>query len=373
MGVLGLLEFELPTPQSKKIEKKSKTIYDDPMPKPRATRSSTQDSPIMPREPSNTLDPSIPVTPAGIPSGATLEASETPAPRRERETPPGLSPYGQALFKQVISRPGQPTPSPKTVMKWGLENPASVLHFLPPHFQERLEGLPPVWVERSEQELMELTTITRQDRRVRIQFWEEYERAAKNKATMEMSRVAFDTGVPSWGCYEQKLLNNDALFAWLLHPPTSYQLQMKEAHELSLERLIEILGLPLTNKKGEVNVPLASLLLHVYKLIDARVHGSITQRMVNLNLNADAGKVPENSQLSMEEVERKLRLLAQELGEKFPDIEVQSQPAGFSLAAGALQNLPESEPSRTTLDLPSLEEPGGLGNFPNTPPSPGTP
>lgn len=240
-----------------------------------------------------------------------------------------LSPYGEALLKQVGGSLGMVRPTPHAMKRWGMDRPDSIIHVLPEDFAKQVLKIPdealelPEW--RLEKELAEEENpVTRQDRRVRINFWQEYEQAHAQARKMNLTTVVQNTGLPSWQLYVDMLLTNHRRFAWLMHPPPGYELAMREAHELGMGRLVEILSLPLTKKDKNgndvPNIGVGLLILQAVKLVDNRRMGTPTQK--NVNVNVDAGKSPSGASLNMEEVDKKLAEL-----EAFFDGKAGSRPS----------------------------------------------
>ena len=125
---------------------------------------------------------------------------------------------------------------------------------------------------------------------------------------MDMGAVVSLTGVPTWPSYETKLDQSPHLLAWLMQPPPSYKLQILEAQELGLDRLSEILTLPIRDPKtGKINTGVGLLILQAIKMVDSRIHGKATERHVQIT--ADAGKIPEGASMDMEAVDRRIREL----------------------------------------------------------------
>lgn len=209
---------------------------------------------------------------------------------------------------------------------WGMDQPQSVLHGLPDGLRAQILSLPPELIALSEQELeIGAGGISRQDRRVRLNFWQEYEKATQEARSLNLKAVAQDTGLPSWAIYEEKLYQNAGLLAWLMRPPATYVLQVREAQELGLNRLHEILSLPIKttvtkkNKSGEVkieekiNVGVALLILNAFRLVDQRLMGGYTQKQVNVNV--DAGQAPPGGSINMATLDEKLKELEAALGD----------------------------------------------------------
>ena len=254
---------------------------------------------------------------------------------------PQLSPYGKSLLKALGGNAKDICAKKATY--WGLDHPQSVLNLIPEEISQVVLSLPTEILKHSDGELEKATGgITRQDRRVRLLFWEEYENAAREARSMNLEWVAENAGLPTWNSYGQRLYENPPLMAWVMRPPPHYELQMREAQELGIDRLMEIMQLPIEqpvyDKKGNLlvgkdgkpvtkaDVGVGMLIMQCYRLVDQRRHGGYTQKTVNMNL--DANKVPEGASLSMEEVESRLKELSEKLGENIPGIAPPEPRAG---------------------------------------------
>jgi hypothetical protein len=202
--------------------------------------------------------------------------------------------------------------------RFGADQPDSILEVIPEAVRDAVLRLPDELFALPPEELEAQAQVSRQDRRIRIQFWEEYEVAHRSLGQLDLSKVVVGSGVPSWPYYSEKLNRTPALLAWLVQPPAEYRLQMKEAGELGMQRLMDILELPQRNANGSVNTAVCLLQLQALKMVDQRLHGSITQKI--LSVNVDGGQKPENGQLSMEEVDRKLKELQKELDGATPHV-----------------------------------------------------
>lgn len=232
-----------------------------------------------------------------------------------------LSPHGQALLKALGGSAAQARATPAAVARWGADQPDSVLNVIPKELGELALALPDELFKLSENVLEKSAQVTRQDQRIRIQFWEEYERAHKVADQIDFGNVIAGTGLPTWGVYWEKLKSNQQLLAWLMQPPAHYRLQMKEAHQLGLKRLVDILDLPLMKKDAKGNeVPdtaVALLILQAFKLVDQRLHGAVTQKIVQAHIH-ETKPEGEPAATNMAEVDRKLEALKKELENPTP-------------------------------------------------------
>lgn len=275
----------------------------------------------------------------------------TPGPEEK------LSPYGKTLLKALGGDMAMVRATPAAIKRWGADRPESVLEVLPEEIAKAALALPEDMFAFPVEELEKQAGVTRQDRRVRIQFWEEYERAHRSAVQMDLNTVVKGTGLPAWEMYWSKIASMPVLLAWLLSPPPAYRLQMQEGHELGLNAIVEILSLPLLRKDKDgndvPNIALGLLKLQAFKAIDARLHGAITQKMVQVQLQGGSVPAGEEAHVSMDEVEKRLALLEAELDAPTPVaispmpqekkcIEVESEPMERAMSGGKASQ----EPSR---------------------------
>lgn len=215
------------------------------------------------------------------------------------EAPEPVSPYAKQLLRTLGGDPKYLGLSAAVVSRWALDRPEAVLNLVDDEaFFRAAANLPADLLKLSESELAAFcppNRPSRLDRRVRIYFWEAYEEAAKKHHTISLEGIVKDSGVPSWSEYRNELLTTPVLLAWMLCPPAGYKIQMKEALDLGLKRLMDILEIPVMDPvTKKVSPAVAALHIQAFRLIDQRVNGAITQKIVSIG--ASAGTVPEGAQ-----------------------------------------------------------------------------
>lgn len=226
-----------------------------------------------------------------------------------------LSPYGKALLKELGGDPTKEIPlTPAQVKRWAKDRPESVLNLMPDkELSELAASLPTEFFRLTEDDLKARCPEgrpSRLDRRVRLQFWNEYELSAKELREMNMQTVVDGTGALTWEAYRTEMAvpeSGGALLAWFMTPPAEYAIRMREATELGVERLMDILELPLKDPTTQrVNVGVAALILAAYKLVSERVHGGIAQKIVQASMHM--GDIPHEgkAQLSIKDVDARI-------------------------------------------------------------------
>lgn len=126
--------------------------------------------------------------------------------------------------------------------------------------------------------------------RLRYSFWNEYYRRVDNfkSATTGMLQQNIYGGVCSKEAYD-KLLNDDLVVAWLLTPPTDTVVALQETLNYGLDRVREILELPIMKvdsvrvgpdeweDREVVDDKVVNVILKAVAMLDLRLHGSYVQ------------------------------------------------------------------------------------------------
>lgn len=124
--------------------------------------------------------------------------------------------------------------------------------------------------------------------RLRSNFWKEYELAQSNKTIMNMGNVY--KGICSRQNFYE-LLNRETKAAWILSPVADYYTALEESHSYGIDRLREILNMPLYKTKeiktrtGKIrresvpDVQMAKLMVDIFKILDERVKGTVAQKI----------------------------------------------------------------------------------------------
>lgn len=174
---------------------------------------------------------------------------------------------------------------------WSRAEPRSLINLVPPAVSESLilsaqkrEDL----FSLDERSLFKLLkqdelTPTATDNRIRLAFWNEYDRAQANQKKMEM--VAVFAGVCSKDYFYGRYLKHAEKVAWMVCPPSSYQVIAEEALAFGLEQLRDILSLSVVLPNGRADVKLGELQAKIVAMLDTRVKGTITQRLETKNMS----------------------------------------------------------------------------------------
>lgn len=131
--------------------------------------------------------------------------------------------------------------------------------------------------------------------RLRVAFWREYDDACANRRKVEFKNIYGGTCSQE---YFYTVIEDIESFVWLITPTPNYQLQIEEALHFGIERMREILEMPLYERKetkrkdnkGYVvkelpNVKLAALMVKIVEMLDARVKGAVPKTIANHTTN----------------------------------------------------------------------------------------
>ena len=198
------------------------------------------------------------------------------------------------------------------------ENERSVINLMPPAFKTAMKLIDSKWMtwklKTLEGKLGD--DIDFRDRRYKMAFWVEYDRCQQNIEDFSMTRVVQAAGIP-WKYYEQKICSNPKLVAWILHPPSDYELTLREILNTGMDRLREILDLEVVDPSGKVNTALIKLKMAIVQNAEHRLMGAVKQmlevKQQNLNLNVDTrremfGQLPN----TVDDIDKELKRLSVE-------------------------------------------------------------
>lgn len=159
------------------------------------------------------------------------------------------------------------------------------------------------YLDMDEIALRKVVKIDPQLNRIRLAFWNEYYRAVDAKRDMRTGQII--GGICTAEKFH-KLLCNDAKAAWILTPPADTVVALQETLSYGLDRVREILSLPLYKtesvKVGRdefedrevVDEKVANLMLKCVAMVDLRLHGSyvqvqkVEQKTININKNMNS-------------------------------------------------------------------------------------
>ena len=176
---------------------------------------------------------------------------------------------------------------------------AHLLELLPPAAR-RAAGKIPVSVLRMDPlELRRKVKPSPFMEALRTSFWAEYHACTKNARGMNMARVY---GPIISQFYWNRILENPVLTAFVMTPPADYHNSVRSLLRLSLERMHEIMNLPLYDKKGNIDVNIAKLVLKAHEVVMYREMGAPVQKSLSISKtigeNPDEASTAERGEIS---------------------------------------------------------------------------
>ena len=218
-----------------------------------------------------------------------------------------------------------------------LDNERSLINIVPDKLKQKLKCEKIMnLLEHDEMALRKIVKPSVTSNRLRSSFWIEYNLAQSNKTMMKMENVY--KGI----CSRQNfyvLIDKDATVAWMLMPVADYHIALHEAHGFGVDRLREILNMPLykheliktkdgskskARRTSTPDIRMAQLFVKVFELLDNRVKGAVVQKIHSHN----TGKMTEPEKKVLDKAgELDLSNMTQEeLGELYnagkPDVKI---------------------------------------------------
>lgn len=192
---------------------------------------------------------------------------------------------------------------------WDTDNPRSVVNLIPETVANKLRAAvtaKPDLFSMDERALRLAVRPTPNDNRLRLAFWNEYNRAQETGTPMRM--VSVYAGIVTQQFWDNHYLVEPRNIAWLITPPAHYLVMVEEALSHGIERMRDILDLPVVDAFGKVNVKLGELQAKIVAMLDQRVKGAVIQKQMNLNVNtSDKAAGAALALDSMEEIQRRLK------------------------------------------------------------------
>lgn len=131
------------------------------------------------------------------------------------------------------------------------------------------------------------------DDRLRMAFWDEYNRCTSTTVPREMSARTIISGITSAAIFNSVYVKNRQKVAWLITPVKSYSHTMQMILNKSIDRLLEVVSQPVIKADGEIDHKLVNNIIKIAQIVDLRVKGAIPQylrvdqRAMNINVDGN--------------------------------------------------------------------------------------
>lgn len=195
-------------------------------------------------------------------------------------------------------------------------NPKALINMLPEEarkyileviYKKENEQLFEWFINGDESSLQRQLTPSRVDNTLRYCLWTEHAFAIdRGEKAINCTRVyAPVCSRQTWNA----ICKSKRIF-WILTPPVDLMAMNRMAYQKGIERLYDILDLPLVGPDGKVNAGLAGLQLKIVALLDVRLNGPIThkheinQTNRNVHIGVSAAQVQKLFEQSMRETQQ---------------------------------------------------------------------
>lgn len=180
-------------------------------------------------------------------------------------------------------------------------SPTSLFLLTPDELHSTMEEVllrMPRLVMQHEAEIRRVCNPTPRDDYVRLNFWDEYNKATSFDPPKKMTWRGILCNAITREAFEATYLGNRHKMIWLITPPKSYADTMKRILHRSLDKLTEVLEQPIINAAGELDHKLIDKIIKIAQIADQRVKGAIPQfihqKNLNMNLNGNVMTAPAN-------------------------------------------------------------------------------
>lgn len=124
--------------------------------------------------------------------------------------------------------------------------------------------------------IKELIKPDPRDAKLRLSFWEEYARAVDRDSFIRIDYIG--AGVTTHEIVLD-MLSDPEKFGYVLNCPASYLRETENLLNVALDRMRDILDLPLVNSKGQVQPAVIAGILKAAEMLDKRVKGAVMQKL----------------------------------------------------------------------------------------------
>lgn len=185
---------------------------------------------------------------------------------------------------------------------------------LPDMIQKIVNKIPEGYLNKTEDQFLKIYEPNKYDRHLRINLWSEFrDVVTESRGIISFSRVYGP--IMSKHQFDTYVLTNLKRVAWMLIPPLNYEIQMENLLDLSMQRMEEILRLPIykkeTKKDGKTVEVLDTKVLGVITNVALKMREAVKGTPVsrNININAETRQLPSNAT----EIDKRIQELKKKL------------------------------------------------------------
>jgi hypothetical protein len=177
---------------------------------------------------------------------------------------------------------------PKSTEEWSLsfsifeeDNPLSLINLIDSEkWKETLQRMRvecPKMFFASEKDIQSKAQPTPVVYRLRLAFWDEYERAIATRSKMKLIDVVSNHCDRKY--FYESIMTNNMYMLFIITPPRNYELAQRHILDQTTQRLTEVAEISPVDAEGRVDYKLAALQIKIHMQAEARVKGSIAQRL----------------------------------------------------------------------------------------------
>lgn len=221
------------------------------------------------------------------------------------------------------------------VSLFDLDNPVSIINMCEEALSRAIQGIPPRYLRLTETQLRKEVKPDEVLCRLKLSFWDEYERAQEKKRKIHAVKVF--SGVCQKEHFYDVVLTDPLKVCWMVTPPVDHMLQLREILDLGLMQMRRMIQLPFVYRETKIDAQgnsktirkvdakvMSQINSAVNTLLD-RVHGAVLQKNQNLNLtvtkNADLQLTSDTASLEdLDAMEKKLDRIANQIKEIVPQL-----------------------------------------------------
>lgn len=190
-------------------------------------------------------------------------------------------------------------------------NPKALINMVPQFVREQLLYLQDHYFAMSNSELEDrlfplggADTISSQ---LKIQFWDEYDRALRwNEVRMKVPNICAGIGSAIW---MRRWCEDKLRLTWLIRVPQTYESSLADIHRLSITQMRKIMQLDACSGP-QPNTRLMDIQFRIAQHVDQRVKGAVVQRVeqktLSVHVNADKPSEAARPQMTMLEIQQRL-------------------------------------------------------------------
>lgn len=218
-------------------------------------------------------------------------------------------PVGRVMAKDKPKIRPEPKMSEEEIASVKDTYQLDVMSFVDDLFAKFIAEIPDYVFAMTNAELFRKANPAPIDYALRTAFWREYDILYMSECSGKIQVKDVCKGICSPG-YFYNAIKKSAMLLWMIKPKQTYHREMEAILSRGIERLWEIIEIPIYGENNKVDHRLASVVLQAIKQVEDRVQGMAVQRTqsIAVNLNEKSALAPGKS---MDDINAKIKELEQ--------------------------------------------------------------